>query len=360
VLTRLPFHAPIARYHQQAAQLLSAKDAAEPWALRLFHDEVIPTRPGRIEPSKKRDAALALARWYDFRDYPALEEFAASVADPASPVHQFEAAAESVIQGDIETLTQLLHTNPELTQARSTRVTQFDPPIHGATLLHYLSANGVEGYRQLSPANAPIVAQLLLQSGAAPDATANCYGGAWTTLALLVSSTPPAQAGVQCALVETLVAHGANVDGRTLITALTFNFQAAAETLVRLGAPILNVATAAGLGLAQETARLLLTSDPPSRHRALALAAHLGHAETTRILLDAGEDPNRYNPPQMHEHSTPLHQAALAGHFDVVRLLVEHGARLDIEDAAYHGTPLGWAEHGGQTDVANYLRSKAS
>ena len=156
------------------------------------------------------------------------------------------------------------------------------------------------------------------------------------------------------------MAHGANVDGRTLITALTFNFQAAAETLVRLGAPILNVATAAGLGLAQETARLLLTSDPPSRHRALALAAHLGHAETTRILLDAGEDPNRYNPPQMHEHSTPLHQAALAGHFDVVRLLVEHGARLDIEDAAYHGTPLGWAEHGGQTDVANYLRSKAS
>jgi hypothetical protein len=39
----------------------------------------------------------------------------------------------------------------------------------------------------------------------------------------------------------------------------------------------------------------------------------------------------------------PLHQAALAGRDSVVRL-VERGARLDIRDKVYGGTPLGWAE----------------
>ena len=63
------------------------------------------------------------------------------------------------------------------------------------------------------------------------------------------------------------------------------------------------------------------------RHRALALAAQLGHVEIVRLLLDAGEDPDRYNPADSHAHTTPLHQAALAGHDAVVRLLVERGAR---------------------------------
>jgi len=34
-----------------------------------------------------------------------------------------------------------------------------------------------------------------------------------------------------------------------------------------------------------------------------------------------------------HSHATPLHQAALAGHESVARLLIERGARLDIEDS---------------------------
>jgi hypothetical protein len=57
--------------------------------------------------------------------------------------------------------------------------------------------------------------------------------------------------------------------------------------------------------------------------------------------LDAGEDPNCYNPKGNHAHSTPLHQAALAGHAGVVRLLVERGARLDIKDYQKPGDNLG-------------------
>jgi ankyrin repeat protein len=76
------------------------------------------------------------------------------------------------------------------------------------------------------------------------------------------------------------------------------------------------------------------------------------------LLLDAGEDPNRYNPDGNHSHSTPLHQAALAGHEAVVRLLVERGARLDIKDRIYDSTPLGWAIHGKQHEIERYLRAR--
>jgi ankyrin repeat protein len=76
-----------------------------------------------------------------------------------------------------------------------------------------------------------------------------------------------------------------------------------------------------------------------------------------RQLLEAGEDPNRYNPVGFHAHSTPLHQSALAGHFDVVRVLIEHGARQDLKDTHYQGTAADWAEHAGHHQIAAYLRS---
>ena len=79
--------------------------------------------------------------------------------------------------------------------------------------------------------------------------------------------------------------------------------------------------------------------------------------EIVQLLLDGGESPDRYNPLLCHAHSTPLHQAALAGHLDVVRVLVERGARLDIRDIFHHGTPLGWALHTSRADVAAYLRA---
>ncbi len=81
--------------------------------------------------------------------------------------------------------------------------------------------------------------------------------------------------------------------------------------------------------------------------------------EIVRLLLDAGEDPNRYNPKGNHGHSTPLHQAVWSGHAAVVRLLVERGARLDIKDTIYEGTPLGWAEYGGRAEIAEYLRAQS-
>jgi ankyrin repeat protein len=117
------------------------------------------------------------------------------------------------------------------------------------------------------------------------------------------------------------------------------------------------VAAAAGLGRADDVRRLLPGSTAEDRHRAMALAAQLGQIEIVRVLLEAGEDPDRYNPKAVHGHSTPLHQAVAAGKDAVVRLLVEHGARLDIRDTIWNGTPLGWADYCGQPEIAAYLRA---
>ena len=80
-----------------------------------------------------------------------------------------------------------------------------------------------------------------------------------------------------------------------------------------------------------------------------------GYAYAVEILLDAGEDPNRFNPVGGHSHSTPLHQAAGNGHLDVVKLLVARGARTDVKDILFGGTPEGWARYAGHKKVEAYL-----
>jgi ankyrin repeat protein len=273
---------------------------------------------------------------------------------------------DSVVNGDHAALAAALAADQDLVRARSARVTHFDPPTHRATLLHYVAANGVENYRQQTPPNAVEIARTLLQAGAEPDALADLYGGGCTTMSLLVSSAHPAHAGLQVALVDALVDFGASVEpsGRgswtsPLLTALTFNFRDAADALVRRGARVDTLATAAGLNRIDDVERLLPESGVDDRHRAFALAAQLGNTDVVRRLLDAGEDPNRYNPKGGHAHATPLHQAALQGHAEVVKLLVERGARTDMRDKIYNATPTGWAQHGHQEDVAAFLRVRS-
>ena len=378
-LKPLPFRSSLERYQKQAQELLEAWTAGDPDAIRIvrtrhprFLDDRIPWLPKKLPDSEIRSAALELAdtqltvaRWYDFRDWPALAEYVHTVTQENSPVCQFESAVEAVINGDVAALRSALRDNPELVRARSTRVTHFDPPVHRATLLHYVAANGVEGYRQKTPKNAVEVARTLLETGAEVDALADLYGGQCTTMALLVSSCHPAEAGVQVALVDTLLDFGAAIEGRgsgqwgsPLTTALVFGYQGPAQALARRGARVDNIAAAAGLGRLADARQLLATARSEDRHRALALAAQHGHVEIVRFLLDAGEDPNRYNPKGNHDHSTPLHQAVWSGHDAVVRLLVERGARVDMKDTIYEGTPLGWAEYGGRTEIAEYLRAE--
>lgn len=377
-MTPLPCDASVGDYLRQADAALAGWRSGEPGAVNLFRqkhpkflDATIPWLQRRMTdaearaiPIDREDAKLAVARWYDFADWSTLEDHVAAVATGGA-VARFERAVEAVIDGDAATLRRLLNEDPDLVRARSTRVTWFDPPVHRATLLHYLAANGVEGYRQRSPGNAVEIAAMLLGAGADPNALQDSYGGKNTTLAMLVSSTPPRQAGVQVPLLETLIDYGAAIhplgEGHwndPLITALVFGMRDAAAALVRRGARVDSLPKAAGLGHIDDVKRLLPSATPDERHAAIALGAQLGHVGVVKLLLDAGEDSNRFNPKGFHGHATPLHQAIAAGHFEVAKLLIERGARLDIEDTIFGGTPLGWAEYCEQPRIAEFIRQR--
>ncbi len=357
----LPYRATLEEYQQQAEALFNAlksADEAAAWRFKWLHprfrgQSVTDVRAATLDVT---DAQMVVAREYSFESWGDLAEFAATVRCDGA-VDRFETAVEAVISGDTAALRSMLSENPELVRARSTR-------RHHATLLHYVGANGVESGRQKTPANAVEVVKILLDAGVEVDALADMYDNKCTTMSMLVSSCHPAEAGLQATLAETLLDYGAASDGAgsawqsAVMTALAFGYLNTAETLARRGVPLNHLGTVAGLGRLEATARLLPVADSQSRQIALALAAQHGHADVVRLLLDAGEDPSRYNPDGCHAHSTPLHQAVCYDHADVVRLLVERGARLDIRDKVYRGTPLDWAIHCGRTSLAEYLREQ--
>lgn len=356
----LPFRAPLAE-HQRAAEVLfgalTRGDEAAAWRFKWEHPRFRGMGVSEVRAATLvlADACLVHAREHAFETWDDLAAFTDAVARDG-PTADFEDAVEAVVSGDVATLRAMLREHPELAQARSVR-------RHHATLLHYVAANGVEGARQRTPANAVEVATLLLEAGADPNALADMYDGQCTTINMLVSSSHPAEAGLQGPLAETLLDHGAafEIPGSqwqsSLMTALVFGYLETARTLARRGAPVDTIAAAAGLGRLEETARLLPDADGRSRQVALALAAQLGHTDVVQLLLEAGEDPNRYNPDGYHSHATPLHQAVWADRADVVRLLVERGARLDLKDTLFDGTPLDWAVYGTRTGIADFLRA---
>jgi ankyrin repeat protein len=175
------------------------------------------------------------------------------------------------------------------------------------------------------------------------------------SLGLVASGCVARQCNVQFPLIELLCEHGADPSS-ALGVAIAHGEMEAVESLLQKGA-ILDLATAAALGRVEEFRRLLPKAGSKSRHKALAMAAQFGNVECLNLLLQSGEDPNRYNPKGTHSHSTPLHQAAFNGHLSAVQALIQAGADPTMKDVLFGGTPLGWAEHGGSSEVAAYLRA---
>lgn len=302
------------------------------------------------------DAGAIIAREHGFDSWGQFSAFAEASSRPDSPVAQFEASADAVVTGDEPALERLLHANPDLVRARSAR-------RHRSTLLHYVGANGVEGFRQRTPKNAVRVAERLLDAGADVDATADLYGGGSTTLGLAATSIHPATAGVQEELLALLLTRGASVGGATgaeawssLINGCHANGRGQAAQFLAGRAPSLNLEAAAGVGRL-DLVRTFFTADGSLGAHAtaqqmkdgFAWACEFGRAPVVEFLLERGIDvATRLR----HHGQTGLHWAACGGHPDTVRVLLQRRAPVNARDEAFAGTPLGWALYAWAGDQA--------
>lgn len=132
----------------------------------------------------EEDALLTMSREYGFADFPAVEALA-----ERRPCQAFEAALESMLEGDMTAFRSQLERAPGLVMARSRYG-------HEATLLHYLGANGVESHRQRVPMTAVEASKELIARGASKAAKAKMYGGGQTAYDLARTSAHPQSAGV--------------------------------------------------------------------------------------------------------------------------------------------------------------------
>jgi ankyrin repeat protein len=222
---------------------------------------------------------------------------------------------------------------------------------HRSMLLHYCSANGVEDYRQTTPANVVAMARMLLDAGAEVNAKSDAYGGGSTTLMLTATSVHPERVGVQMALMELLLERGAAIDGRSsAVNACLRNGRGvAAEFLAGKGAR-LDLEGAAGVG-ALDRVKEFFAEDgglkAPATAQQLAdgfcWACEFGRVRVVEFLLQHGV---RAGTTLRADGVTPLHWAALGGHVEIVRLLVARGAGVNARETGYDGTPVGWAVSG--------------
>lgn len=354
---RLPPNPSLDHLKYQAKDLLKGKDARDPavaQVIREFHPRFSSATDAEIfsAPFKLSDAQLTIAREAGFASWARLKHHIEKPT-PADrldlPHHKriedpiFRRAVDLLDAGDVSGLRAHLNKHPKVAQQRV--LFEGGNYFRNPTLLEFIAENPIRHGRL--PKNIVDVAKVILEAGVEHSALNE-------TLMLVSTGSVARESHLQRPLIDLLCDYGADPDSAIAAAALHGEMEAV-HALIACGAKI-NLPVAAALGGVEDAGRLLPAADSQDRHLALSLAADFGHVEIVRLLLDAGEDPNRYNPPGGHSHTTPLHQAAGAGHEAVVRLLVERGARLDLKDVLWHGTPAAWANYGGRAELGDYLQ----
>jgi Ankyrin repeats (3 copies) len=160
-------------------------------------------------------------------------------------------------------------------------------------------------------------------------------------------------------MVERLVEHGANVsrrraDGATphTLAELHGNPDIAAWLLAHGAADELSPLErfiAACARADRPAAEAILAAHPalgselrPAHHLMLHRPAESGNAAVIETMLACGFDPDAKDK----ENVTPLHRAAMGGHVDAVRVLLDHGADVQALDGMFSAPPLVWAVEG--------------
>jgi len=341
-------HAWAARCAETLARLRRASDAHDETAghlqliLKLLHRHIENRDPSQLTLA---DAQFFIARFHGFESWPKFHRHLEALRAADSGEARFEAAVDAIVAGDPPTLARLLAEDPGLVRSRSTRE-------HRSTLLHYVSANGVEGYRQKTPANIVDIARLLLAAGANVNAESEAYGGGSTALGLTATSYHPEAAGVQIPLMQLLLDHGARIEpigrGGAIRACLANGRGPAAEFLAGHGAKV-GLEEAAGVGRldivegffeADGTLRPPATTD--ELKDGFAWACEYGRTAVAEFLLRSG-GVNVDEKLRMNHGQTGLHGAAYGGHGGTATMLLERGAPVHARDDSYDNTPLEWA-----------------
>jgi hypothetical protein len=356
---RLPTRPNLDQLKRQAKELVSEHRAGTIQAcqrIREFHPRFVaaPDHSIRTATFTLSDGQLTVAREYGFASWARLRTFVRDedAAGLDRPHHEritdrrFRQAVDLLDDGDVDGLRRLLAESPVL----ATQRVRFEGGnyFREPSLLEFIAENPVR--HDGLPPNIVDIARAILDAGARSDAQS-----IQSTLNLVSSGQVVRECGVQTPLVNVLCDYGGDPNA-AIGAALGHGEFEAVNALIARGARV-DLPVAAATGRIEDARRTVTDASAEHRHLALAWAAQFGHVGIVKVLLDLGEDPNRFNPQGAHSHSTPLHQAALAGHADAVRLLVEHGARLDIRDILWDGTPADWANHGGHDEIAGYLRA---
>lgn len=354
----LPPRPSLERYRKLAKELVKASKSgtvgewAERWLRGRSAQEI-----NRVEEFAAKQLAekctltgahFVIARLHGIVSWPKFVKHLEALAKD-SQISKFEEAADAIVDGDAALLRRLLREDPKLIRARSTRE-------HGATLLHYVSANGVENYRQRTPKNIVEITEALLDAGAEVDATVDVYGGGCTALGLAATSVHPVRAGVQEPLLQTLLDHGASVElhsagnRHSLVGACLANGRRkAAAFLAERGAP-LDLASAAGIGRLDTVRSLIDDATGSQLDQGFLSACVYGHTAVVQYFLERGMDLSAHRG----DGQTALHMAVIGGRLDIVKLLLTYKPPLEatnIYGGNVWGQTLWSAAHGGDPDT---------
>lgn len=354
---RLPANPDLNHLKYQAKDLLkghAAHDRGLAQRIREFHPRFNSATDVEVfaAPFKLSDAQLAIAREHGFRSWARLKLHVDSPALASRlfiPHHEriddpvFRRAVDLMDAGDAEGLRRHLKQHPGLVRQR----VDFEGwnYFHHPALLDFIAENPIR--HGSLPKSIVEVAKVILDAG--PD-----QQSLKDALALVATGSVPLASRAMRPLVDLLCDYGADPNDAIHAAALHGSFPAV-HALLEHGATM-DLPIAAVLGRIEDARRLLPQASGEERHLALVMASQVGQIEAVRLLLEAGEDPNRYNPLRGHSHTTPLHQAALIGHRELVDLLLQHGADPTTKDLLWNGTPAGWAQHEGHTELEAYLR----
>ena len=315
------------------------------------------TIPGKVEEQEKLlDQALRYFKGNTSREY-----FHDTIDDPDGRFLEAPSLEYVFSEGPGAVLFDLLHLMPQIaaTDIRWTLVMQMAALLNRHLFLDLLLSRGTDsnaiGYYYGTALQAAArcghisMVRKLLDAGA----QVNVIEGRWQT------ALRAAIVGVHEEVVETLLNHGADMDLRLARQRLYMNDrEQASDNALQLGVKSgsLNIVKI----LLKHGANTV--HDETETMHPLILASQQGSVAIVKELLDAGAPiniPGKKRPSYMElqsEDASPMHSAVAGGYLDIIKLLLSHGADLEI-NVEGSGTPLSVAASKGRADIVRLLLS---